>query len=599
MNKQLKQTLYHYWGYSFFRDEQEDIILNTLAGKDGLVLMPTGGGKSLCYQLPALLLPGLTIVVSPLISLMKDQVEALKKRGIKCAYLNSSLTKSEQYEVEKKTFFGDFKLLYVSPERIASTSFKDLINECEVSLVAIDEAHCVSQWGHDFRPEYSQLGQLKELLPGCPFLALTATAGESTREDILKSLQLDRPKIFISGFERPNIQYLVQRKKGKQKDFAYLAELIKKDFKGESGIIYCLSRKKTEEIRKYLRQKNIAANSYHAGLSTAEREKVQYDFIHKSHSITVATIAFGMGIDKANIRFVIHMDMPKSLEGYYQETGRAGRDGKSAVARMLYGKQEYVMIDRMNNRGTRSVKRKRLQKQKLDAMLGYCESSTCRREVILNYFSDPYQGPCGNCDICLNGSQLKVLVTPIALKVMEKLHQSGIKAKKDDVILNVVDASKGVLFLNQVEMVFRELVSLGAIRDLMDGTQSIQLTHKALSLIKEKKDVFVLKEGFEKETAKAQKRTSKKKQAKKVKSAPKKMAFYPDDEAFLYLKEFRKKLAKKKRTKPFKVFPDQTLYELVQQRPKNLDQLQHIYGVGPKKIKRFGQDFIDALAEIS
>ena len=424
----IQQTLQKSFGHDSFRGPQADIIESTLMGQSSLVLMPTGGGKSLCFQIPALMLEGLTVVVSPLIALMKDQVDALQKKGIEAGFLNSSLSKAEQREMEEAVFFGHLKLLYVSPERLMMESFQELLSEIEVSLFAIDEAHCVSQWGHDFRPEYMQLGILAERFPDVPRMALTATAGEATRTDMIDSLQLGDANIFISSFDRPNIEYIIQKKTKKPENLQALSDFITKYYSKSTGIVYCLSRKKTEEIAKYLRSQGFKAHAYHAGLSLDKREKVQDRFLDKSGTIIVATIAFGMGIDKADVRFVAHMDMPKCLESYYQETGRAGRDGLPAKAWMLYGMQEMVMIKRMMNRGSIGVKRKRLNEQKLDAMLGICEATTCRRVVLLNYFSDKYQGPCHNCDICLGATKRVELIdataeSVLALKVIHETNQ--------------------------------------------------------------------------------------------------------------------------------------------------------------------------------
>lgn len=587
----LESLLKKFWGHDKFRAQQKEIIQSVLSKQDTFVLMPTGGGKSLCYQLPALEFFGLTIVISPLIALMKDQVDALCRKGIEAAYLNSSLDLAEQRELEKRIFFGDIKILYVSPERAMTKSFQELILEIEVSLIAIDEAHCVSNWGHDFRQEYGKLKELRNLLPDVPFIALTATATESTEKDIIQGLGLKNCHIFKSSFDRKDIRYEIKRKTTKANDTLEISRLIKSQFNSESGIIYCLSRKKTEELAKHLVSYNINAVAYHAGLSVKERTKIQENFLENSNIVIVATIAFGMGIDKPNIRYVIHFDMPKSVEGYYQEVGRASRDGQGALALMYYGKQELVLINKMNNRGTKSIKRRRVHSQKLSAVLGLCQSVTCRREILLRYFSESYFGPCGNCDNCLHLNRESLRdVTKLSLMILKVIHELEKPIEKSELLFLCVDQIEN-LDLDDSENILLELISSGAIKYLMDGSNKFYLTEIALCILEGKLNVY-MRENI------PSKKIEKKKVAVKSKKEVKKK-FHSDDEAFFYLKEFRKKLAKKKRTKAFKIFPDQTLYEFVLNRPKNLAQLEQIYGVGPKKLKKYGPDFLQAIAEIS
>lgn len=608
------------FGFEEFRGNQEQIINSVLDKKDALVLMPTGGGKSLCYQVPALVFRGITIVVSPLIALMKDQVDALVKRGVEAAYLNSTLSLPEQREIESKLSEGHIKLLYISPERMMLERFQNVLRQCEISFIAIDEAHCVSQWGHDFRPEYQQLSVLGEIFPNVPKLALTATAGEATRKDIIQSLNLTDPTVFISSFDRPNISYTIAKKTKKAQNYERLLDFIETNHSKESGIVYCLSRKKTEDTAKFLKQNGVKAYAYHAGMAPSKREKIQDRFINKPGIVVVATIAFGMGIDKPDVRFVAHMDLPKCLESYYQETGRAGRDGLPSEAWMLYGMQEVVMIRRMMNRGRISQSRKKVNEEKLDAMLGMAEATMCRREVLLNYFNDPYKGPCHNCDICGAPVSNMIDATDEAILALRCVHETEQKFDITHMINILTGLANGIVqghnhhkipvyaqgMDTKVEKwlsVYRQLISGGMIKMKMDGTSRLALTSKALPVIRGEQQIF-LRPDFEKSiNTPKPKSTAKPKKAKTARKKKTKKTYvqkeYNGSDPVLYanLRDLRSKLAKQGRTKPFKIFPDKTIDELIQFRPTTLEEMSNIFGVGPKRLKRFGQKIIDTILE--
>jgi len=585
-----------------FRGNQKEIIRSTLQKKDSLVLMPTGGGKSLCYQIPALSFHGITLVISPLIALMKDQVDALTNKGIEAAYLNSSLTLEEQREVELRLTSEHLKLLYISPERLMVKRFQNILKKCEVSLIAIDEAHCVSQWGHDFRPEYMELGILSELFPSAPILALTATAGEATRKDIIDSLRLRDPIVYISSFDRPNIEYSIQKKTKKPENYKKLLSFINDNYPTDSGIVYCLSRKKTEDTAAYLKQNGIKAYAYHAGMPTKKRAQIQDRFIKKKNNIIVATIAFGMGIDKPDVRFIAHMDLPKCPESYYQETGRAGRDGLPSKAWMLYGMQEVVMLKRMMNKGNTSFKRKQVNEEKLDAMIGLCETTECRRSVLLNYFNDPYVGPCLNCDTCHDPVDAKIDKTHEAILALKCVHET--KQNHDiHYMINVLTGfatgivqgnnhhnipvfNKGNGIKDEIwYSIYRQLIAGGMIKMKMDGTSKLELTQKALPVINGDQKVYL--------------RSQISKKVNPTKPIDIKLDISSKDEPDIFeaLKLFRAALAKKSRTKAYKIFSDQTLTELADLKPTTPDELENIYGIGPKKLKKYGQTLIEFIQQ--
>jgi len=580
------------FGHTGWRGAQEEIVLHVAGGGDALVLMPTGGGKSLCYQLPALLREGTAIVVSPLIALMQDQVAALRQLGVRAAFLNSTLGAREAQLIERDFSNGELDLLYVAPERLLMPRTLNLLEGSRLALFAIDEAHCVSQWGHDFRPEYLQLSVLHERFPGVPRIALTATADPHTRAEIMQRLALQDARLFISSFDRPNIRYTVVEKLDAR---AQVLRFIREQHPGEAGIVYCLSRKKVDETAAWLASEGIAALPYHAGMEPAARAAHQERFQREEGQVIVATIAFGMGIDKPDVRFVAHLDLPKSIEAYYQETGRAGRDGEPADAWMTYGLGDLVNLRRMLEQSEGAEEFRRVSFAKLDALLGFCESAGCRRVRLLHYFGEE-GGPCGNCDTCLDPPQTWD-ATEAARKALSCIYRTGqrfgavhlidvLRGRATDRVAQWDHGALGVFGIGADldeptwRSVFRQLVALGYARPDHDSYGALRLTQASRPVLKGEQRV---------EMRRATGRKSRSRPAK----APIGSAVHP--EVFERLKAWRTAQARSQSVPPYVVFHDATLAAIAAARPRDLDALSAIPGIGVRKLERYGPTLIELL----
>ena len=588
-------TLKEVFGYTSFRPFQQEIVDKLISGEDLFVLMPTGGGKSLCFQLPALHRPGVAIVVSPLISLMKDQVDALTAAGVRAACYNSSLGAVEARRVLARLHEGQLDLLYIAPERLMSEAFLERLKEIEIALFAIDEAHCISQWGHDFRPEYRQLSRLRELLPGPPIIALTATAEPHTQKDILLGLNLPQARCFITGFDRPNIRYTVV---DKLKPAAQLIQFLALH-RGESGIVYALSRKRVETVCADLKRAGIKAAAYHAGLAAQLRKEVQDAFQRDEVQIVVATVAFGMGIDKSNVRFVVHYDLPKNIESYYQETGRAGRDGLPAEALLLFGYGDIAIARGLIEQGT-NPERKRIENQKLNTMVGFGEAQTCRRRVLLAYFGEQLEEECGNCDICLNPPET-IDVTEDARKALSCVYRVGQRFGVGHVI-DVLRGSKNqrIMQLGHDRLstygigkekaqeywgaLLRHLVHHGYLHQDLDNYSVLTLTETARPLLQGSVAVQMAKP-----------RTRPVAPAKTPSVKKRAADFLYDQEVFDRLRALRKRLADQEGVPPFVIFSDATLAEMAAVQPKDREALLLINGVGRHKLEHYGDQFLEEI----
>ena len=599
MTRDIHDILHRVVGYPGFMGQQEAVIEHTVAGGDSLVLMPTGGGKSLCYQLPGIVRDGVGVVISPLIALMRDQVEGLRQMGVRAACLNSTLSYREVLEVEAAVEPGQLDLLYIAPERLFGDRTLGLLTCTRLALFAIDEAHCVSQWGHDFRPEYLQLSALREHFPDIPRIALTATADEPTRREIVHRLGLGGAPQFVSGFDRPNIRYAVVPKNRTRQQ---LLRFLQERHRGNAGIVYCLSRRRVDETAEWLCGTGIDALPYHAGLGGDVLRRHQDRFQRDEGVVIVATIAFGMGIDKPDVRFVAHLDLPKSIEAYYQETGRAGRDGQPADAWMVYGLQEVITLRRMVEGSSAGEMRKRLEGRKLDAMLGYCELTTCRRQTLLAYFGETLPERCGNCDNCL---------TPVAswdaTEACQKALSCVYRTGQMFGAVYLIDVLRGLrneriqrfghdripthgvgadIDPYRWRSVFRQLVARGLLSVDMEGHGSLRLTESSWPILRGEEEVL-MREEVRPARAKAS--------SKPKKPPPPPDAATSDESLWEALRTRRTELANAHSVPAYVIFHDATLREMVEQRPRTLEEFARLSGVGETKLSRYGEAFLEVI----
>ncbi|KRP46854.1 ATP-dependent DNA helicase RecQ [Pseudomonas libanensis] len=596
MLEQAQRVLKDIFGYDSFRGRQGAIIERVANGGDALVLMPTGGGKSLCFQVPALLRNGLAVVVSPLIALMDDQVATLEELGVAAASLNSTLSAEQQRDLAARIKRGEVKMLYLAPERLVQPRMLSFLQGLDIALFAIDEAHCVSQWGHDFRREYLQLGQLAELFPDVPRIALTATADKRTREEIVERLHLQNAERFLSSFDRPNIFYrIVPKEQPRKQLLAFLSER-----RSDAGIVYCLSRKKVDEVAAFLCEQGYPALPYHAGLPNDLRAYHQKRFLNEEGLIMVATIAFGMGIDKSNVRFVAHMDLPKSLEAYYQETGRAGRDGLPADAWMVYGLQDVVMLKQMLQNSEGDERHKRLEQHKLDAMLSLCEETRCRRQTLLAYFDEDMPQPCGHCDNCIDGVQTWDATEP-ARQALSTIYRTGqrygvghlvdvLLGKDNEKIRSFGHEKLSVYGVGKARAegewrsLFRQMVARGLVDIDIEGYGGLRLNDSCRPLLKGEVSLELRRDLKPQTTAKS----SSTSQASQLVRGE-------EREQWEALRTLRRKLAQEHSVPPYVIFPDSTLLEMLREQPTTMAEMARVSGVGARKLERYGQAFLEVL----
>lgn len=594
MNSALN-ALQSIFGYSEFRAPQDEIINEMIAGRDALVIMPTGGGKSLCYQIPSILRSGTGIVISPLIALMQDQVDALSQLGVAAAFLNSSLAPDQAQAVEHAFLSGELDLLYIAPERLVQQRTLNMFNQREPALFAIDEAHCVSQWGHDFRSDYLQLNLLHENFPHVPRIALTATADDRTRLEIVKRLQLQDASQYICGFDRPNIRYRITHR---QSDKRQLLQFLSNEHADDCGIVYCMSRKKVESIAQWLSDEGFNALPYHAGLSNTVRASNQKRFLREEGIIMVATIAFGMGVDKPNVRFVAHLDLPKSIEAYYQETGRAGRDGDPATAWMTYGLQDVIKLRQMMESSEGDETFKRIERHRLDSMLGLCEITSCRRHALLSYFGEDSAAQCGNCDACLSPADTWD-GTDAARKALSCVYRTGQRFGVNHVIdvLRGADTEKirqwqhqqlstyGIgadLDAAQWRSVYRQLVARAYLQVDVDAFGALKLADKCRELLRGNEQISLRRDA--KEVTRKRKRNTQHE------------ALSENDRGLWEaLRERRRELAEQQSVPPYVIFHDATLMEMMHYRPMSLNAMHRLNGVGDAKLSRYGDAFLEVI----
>ncbi|ALO45240.1 DNA helicase RecQ [Pseudohongiella spirulinae] len=596
--QQAQRVLREVFGYEQFRGAQADIVDTVVSGQNALVLMPTGGGKSLCYQIPSIVRPGVGIVISPLIALMQDQVDALRELGVRAGFINSSLSSAEYGQMMTELRAGRLDLLYIAPERFSQAATLELFDTLPIALFAIDEAHCVSQWGHDFRADYLSLSILQQRYPHVPRIALTATADAATRDEIVERLALHDAEHFVTGFDRPNIQYRITQKRSPRQQ---LLDFLRREHSGDAGIIYCLSRRKTEETADWLQQQGFDALPYHAGLSAEQRLRHQQRFLREDGVIVVATIAFGMGIDKPDVRFIVHLDLPRSLESYYQETGRAGRDGEPATAWMVYGLQDVIKLRQMMDGSQGNEQFKRLERIRLDAMLGLCEITSCRRQALRAYFGEQAPDQCGNCDTCLNppptwdGTQaaqkalscvyrtgqrfgVAYLIEVLSGLESERILSNGHQRVSTFGIGRELDKS-------QWQSVFRQLVARGYLGVDHASFGGLYLTEKARPVLRGEETVQ-LREDIKEVSARSRR------------GSDRGHAMLPEDRRLWEaLRQCRKQLAEEHDVPPYVIFHDATLQDMVELRPLNEQQLLAINGVGQGKLSKYGQEFLRIINE--